>query len=99
MLTKYTGQNTYIYLNGSTQNSSDVNVAKHSVYPAAELRIGGDNWWKNNANTNNSVNAPAINNYRYPVNLGNGVRCIRESNVAQSSSVAPSYNVDAATGF
>ena len=100
MVTKYTSTNIYVYKGGSQQNvENDVQFAKHAVYPAAELRIGGDNWWKNNANTNNSVNAPATNNFRYPVNLSMGVRCIRESNVAQSSSVAPSYNVDAATGF
>ena len=100
MVTKYTSSNIYVYKGGSTQNvEGDVQFAKHAVYPAVELRIGGNNWWTTNANTNNSVNAPATNNFRYPVNLSMGVRCIRESNVAQPSSVAPSYNVDAATGF
>lgn len=82
MVATYTGQNTYVYYYNNTtkkeeQNVSNAQFAKHSVYPACELRIGGTNWWVNNCNTENSVNAPAINNYRYPVNLGMGVRCVK----------------------
>lgn len=109
MVTEYTSSNIYVYTPSGKlddnnkpiidQNNTNVQFAKHAVYPAVELRIGGNNWWKNNANTNNNVGAPATNAFRYPVNLGMGVRCIRESNTAQQSSAAPSYNVDAATGF
>lgn len=78
MVTKYTSSNIYVYKGGSQQNvENDVQFAKHSVYPACELRIGGNNWWPNNANSENSVNAPAMNNFRYPVNLAMGVRCVK----------------------
>ena len=97
MITKYTGSSIYVYKGGSTQNVEDKTFAKHAVYPAIEKRGGGS--WANLCKDGVSTDVPATNAFRYPVNLGMGIRCIRESNVAQPSSVAPSYNVDAATGF
>ncbi len=76
MVTKYTGQNTYVYKNGSTQNDSNVQFAKHSVYPAVEKRGGGTNWWPN-ASTNNDTTVPEMGSYRYPVHLGMGIRCVK----------------------
>ena len=100
MVTKYNGTNIYVYKDGKTQNvENNVQFAKHAVYPAVEIRNSFGNKWAATCNTEGTVTDPEMYRFRYPVNLGMGVRCIRESNVAQPSSVAPSYNVDAATGF
>ena len=101
MITKYSGLNIYVYKDNkdNQQNVSDVQFAKNAVYPACELRIGGTGWWAANCNSSNDVKAPEISIFRYPVNLCMGVRCVRESALASSASVAPSYNVDAESGL
>lgn len=78
MLSKYNNATGfYFYINGSTQNTGAIDVGKNACYPAVELRIGGNNWWVNNSNTDNNVAAPSTNTSRYPVNLSMGLRCVK----------------------
>jgi hypothetical protein len=82
MITKYTGQNTYVYYYNSTnkkdeQNITDVQFAKHSVYPAAEIRNSFGSGWATKCNTEDAAASLSIGSYRYPVNLAIGVRCVK----------------------
>jgi hypothetical protein len=102
MVTTYPGDGCYMqYGSGKSMYTKDVNIGKTDVYPAIEVRnTGAAGTWVSKFQADGATAAtPATNNMRYPVNTGMSIRCVRESNVAQPSSVAPSYNVDAATGF
>lgn len=76
MVAKYTGQNIYIYKDGKTQNVADVQFAKHSVYPAAEIRntFGA---WASKCNTEDAAAGLSIGSNRYAVHTGMGVRCVK----------------------
>jgi hypothetical protein len=102
MLTTYSSDGCYMHYGTDKDNNEmytkDKAIGKADVYPAAELRNSGT--WNTTYQVDGAtVKVPATNKMRYPVNTGMSIRCVRESNVAQPSSVAPSYNVDAATGF
>lgn len=77
MVAKYTGQNTYIYKDGKTQNVADVQVAKHAVYPAAEIRNSFVGIWASKCNTEDAAAGLSIGSYRYAVHTGMGVRCVK----------------------
>lgn len=95
-----------IYKMKNTQSFTDATIGVAYSYPACELAndatggvSGKEGGWSKNYNTEWNAAAPQIRKYRYSINAGLSVRCIRDSKTVQQASVASSYNVDAAAGF
>ena len=103
MLTDYPTGGCYMDYNGTdmytNSTNNTLNVGNSSVYPAIEVRGGGSGHWAGAYQTEGNATNPALQNYRYPVNTGMGIRCVRDSKAATPSSVAASYEVDGVTGF
>lgn len=99
LVATYSGDGCYMFYGANKDMyTKDVNIGKTDVYPAVELR--NSLAWASNAQADGAnVGAPATNAMRYPVNTGMGIRCVRDSKTIQPSSVAPSYDVNAATTF
>ena len=99
MLEQYTGNGCYMfYGSNKSMYTEDKNIGKTDVYPAVEVR--NSLTWATKAQVDEAnASAPALQSYRYPVNTGMGIRCVRDSKEATPSSVAASYEVDGVTGF
>ena len=88
----------YMFEGDKKNMYTDKSIGTTDVYPAIELR--NTLAWASKAQEDEAnVGAPALQSYRYPVATGMGVRCVRDSQTIQPSSVAPSYDVNAATTF
>lgn len=102
MVATYPGDGCYMFYGADkTMYTTDKAIGKSDVYPAIEVRnTGATGTWVSKFQADGAtVVAPATNSMRYPVNTGMSVRCVRESALASSASVAPSYNVDAESGL